>query len=761
MPDLSTSSTFSSPSSIKEPAAISASAQPEQQPTQQPTQRTEALATLAPSLTYTSKLPNKILKAYDQGLTLFPRKPSQGAHEGIAKRRQSGANDQESLHALGKQLGSINLETLVDVEPLLRQYVTSWCDLSPQQQQELTFKYKREAIQRTPVFALYQALIQRDPDHISLEVMDGLSQQQFTRILDFHVWNGSEVDIHKAMHWLSMYQEMGDQVFYNRFSLLEEEYQIAILQPWLRGYTAEEFEDLAPQIQDHLIPFPGGSCYYHVLSHNPRIRDFVIGCFNALQASNMEYALSLLWHITWMPPRESESLAFRFRTSRNEEDGFLPFDAAQKSLFSLSAAMIRQLETTYMDHHFINQENTSLKGGSHQLDQHKLSQLNKLSMLRRVLAYVNFQMDRGSSSPSQQNTKAATLLYLEDLQNQWQMCTNHYIAALGLEPHHIKERETIMEHILASISLSLDVLSAGRVAIAASILEEQPSKVLLQYGEALTTCLRDQLTDALKKMRLLPSAFSSLVSQKKYGLVMDALDQHLAPILAPKDFMRLKGLFNRFPLTMQVSPPKTSSRRTQTDHNTPSPSFFHISIYSFHHLVELAHHVVSLIWRIEMALKAQVHHPQTSQPVDDVWMKALVNVCLGKGFISRVFDKDVFKKLLATPVTLRKKRLEAFQKELSADMPHMETDSPIKAILEFIHHPSLDSELSSTHRTVMEENKIPIADIDIKTPLHHYISSLQTLLDRTAQEPPHHQVDYLMDSFDVLGNISSPSWTED
>ena len=181
------------------------------------------------------------------------------------------------------------------------------------------------AVQAVAPQALYQALVNKGPED-ALEVLLHLSEEQLVRIFDYDCWNDGRLAPLKAFRWLTLFKEHGPEELAKRFRELDEEYQLALIGPFVKMYDEDEYEKLSQPEQDSLNRMPCGTLFYRVTSDDPRIEEFITGLFEAIMTGDINYAYAVLTHASFLPPNEQEELIARFRKARLEEDGFVAFE---------------------------------------------------------------------------------------------------------------------------------------------------------------------------------------------------------------------------------------------------------------------------------------------------------------------------------------------------------------------------------------------------------------------------------------------------
>ena len=159
-----------------------------------------------------------------------------------------------------------------------------------------------------------------------LEVLPLLSSEQFVRICDYDIWHEDRLVAKQAFHWLGFYREVSPSQMYERFRQLDEEYQTALLSPYCRVFTDEEYEKMTEEQQDLLYRFPNDGLYYSVNTGDADLHKGICSLIDASMGEDMSYAMTLLSTAAFSPPNEQEELIRQFRNARLEEDGFLSYE---------------------------------------------------------------------------------------------------------------------------------------------------------------------------------------------------------------------------------------------------------------------------------------------------------------------------------------------------------------------------------------------------------------------------------------------------
>lgn len=565
------------------------------------------------------------MKQRDLSSSSAPALLTQTYHRGLHTFSLARSSSQ-SWKSLIPALAGEDLTELLEVEKQVAQSVDHWDELSLEERQQHILARRKKRVQSRDALSLYQAFLQNQDDSLTAEVLPYLSSEQFRRIVDLDVWQQDKIEMPRVMHWLGLCSQKGTAEVIARYRCLEEEYQIAILQPWVRGISPQQYEDLPPHMQERLMSFPGNAYYYDILCDDPPLREALIALMELFQQEDMEYALALLAYLTWCPPAEAEAQAYRFSQARNEEDGFIPTEEAWKNLAPLDAAAVRRLEGRVR----LLTPRDSKISDTHLLD---LTADVGEPFLARVL--------RLAMEDDEWMVRWGQNLIARD----WIYSANHLAAALQLEPREHQEREELLGHVMSSLGLALDVLSMGKCSVAQRILEELSTQELLRYSYYLIDELRRPVVDHLIQLGLVGREFEACLRHHRYAQVLHLLDQNLTEVFGLEDGERIKGLFNRFPLAWAAEGGVTSER------------WFHRPVDSARVFWDLSVDMQSLLWFSRQAYGVT---DGTVRSWESVWWNLLAHVALEGRVGFCTFDGALIKELLHCDAALRQQRLDAF-----------------------------------------------------------------------------------------------------
>jgi hypothetical protein len=462
------------------------------------------------------------------------------------------------------------------------------------------------AVQAVAPQVLYHALVEKGPED-ALEVLELISEEQLTRILDYDAWAEDSLVPVKMVRWLDLFKELGTEQLYRRFRDLEEEYQVALLGPIIDVVDEEQYEKLTDVQQDELHRLPCGTLYYKVGTTDPRIAGFVESLVEATLAHDLNYAYALLTHAAFMPPNESEEAIARFRRARLEEDGFVTY---QESLRYFAPIDLVALRAKWVLRSGAVSETAYLKG---------------LPTGRRLLDQA-LTSDAFSASER------------EHLSRGFAVLANALCATTKIEPDDARGLRRLFAQAQALSNLGLEWLAQGDLELATTVLKVESPQVLFRSALSLV----HQLTSLISQRMIVYGVVDSdkiakHASLDRPGLVLAALDQVVLPVLGMNRVEVLKGAYNRFPV--RPSSPEGLTGELDLAHVEFSP------IDSLASLRDLAQSLDGISGIMHVASLALDGAPIGLRAVDSVILRALAHGALGGSFEFVSFDDDAVKRL--------------------------------------------------------------------------------------------------------------------
>lgn len=167
----------------------------------------------------------------------------------------------------------------------------------------------------------------------ALPVVALAAAPQLVHLVDLESWRHDDFDARRCGAWVALLLEAGENVLGRFLREIDDELLVLVLQKWAR-VTQIEYED-TPDKHGHGESEAGTDAGflapdgYHRFSpvipeHVPAIRRLL----ELLASTSAERYQSLIWSALWEPSAEVEEGAQRWRQSRLEEHGFVPWDEA-------------------------------------------------------------------------------------------------------------------------------------------------------------------------------------------------------------------------------------------------------------------------------------------------------------------------------------------------------------------------------------------------------------------------------------------------
>lgn len=392
----------------------------------------------------------------------------------------------------------------------------------------------REIIPNLPVQALYYAL-KRHGFSDSLEILPHLSPEQVVHMADYEAWEADEFSARRMMNFLRPFAAISTEELYNRYTQLDEEYQIATLEGLFTVHEVEHIHDLPIGLEDKVYAMPCNTVFYELHLEDKEDIVFVENLMESAIEHNMRYAYSLLSHTSFNPPGENELQIAQFRKARLEEDGFVGYEESLKIFtpidrkalrvkwqsrqaspeHSQDALMLHNSEYSFFDACLIQaREDGTDVDGLYQIHQNVLHLANALC--------------------------AAAQVTVDD-------------------PHGLNR---VLEQGKALVSLGLEYLADGSIELGSKIVTAEHPKVLFQAGYAIIEDLRAGAIRALKRMGMPRAAhLERLYQARQWGAMLLDIDRHWLEFIGLESAEILKGLLNRFPMVAVAS--ETDSKRIE------------------------------------------------------------------------------------------------------------------------------------------------------------------------------------------------------
>ena len=320
-----------------------------------------------------------------------------------------------------------------------------------------------------------------------------------------------------------------------RYKSLDEEYQVALLQNYIKLFTKEELEELPQNIQDNCIPFTD-ELYYFINTDNEEIFSYIKNLILSAIDMDVSYAYNLLAFSYYTPPNEPEQLLSQFRKARLEEDGFVSFEESE-SVFAVSGSLVKRLMNKY--------NNSSSSKESETMDSNSKKIINVSYDLkgRSFLSYVIEFAKNADWTQTDAIHLELKLLYL----------ANCLTTACQLDPTDVKGCLRLMDIIKSVTGLGLEYISGGDPSKASNILQKENLKLLFQSGLYILHMFQDSIISKLEQIgvdRTKTQYIKTHMKEQKWANVLNYLDSEFIsePGFDLRIIATLKACFNRFPM---------------------------------------------------------------------------------------------------------------------------------------------------------------------------------------------------------------------
>lgn len=472
----------------------------------------------------------------------------------------------------------------------------------------LTAEDPKAAIEAVPPQSLYRALKQRGLED-AIDVLQHVSREQFVRFVDYDAWVEDRLAPLQAFKWLSLFKELGPEDLYSRFRELDEEYQLALLNPFIELYEEEQFEKLSNEEQDSMNRLPCGTLHYKVKSPDPKVEAFVEDLVEASLMFDINYTYALLSHAAYMPPNEQELQISQFRRARIEEDGFVTYEE--------SLAAFRPLELAPLVARW--------RGGG------------SVDGLIERKAWAGSELFLAAAV--QFGARTWTQDVYVRVQQGLAFLANTLCAAARTETDDLSGIRRVMQQTQALSSLGLEYITNGDLAIAAQVLAEEHPKVMFRAGLSVIGQLQEAVTSRLEAADV-PRAleFKKLWRSDKRGALIRMIEQDFGPVIGFERGEMLKGLFNRFP----VRPERLAIGQDGIERMLYRP------IASLAHLRELAATLDGFAGLLHLATLARDEKEQLID-LDRTLLTGLGRVLAGGAFKAHPLTDDEVARIVALP----------------------------------------------------------------------------------------------------------------
>ena len=420
-------------------------------------------------------------------------------------------------------------------------------DALPNLDELLSASNPTKAVQRVAPRQIYLAIVECGIED-AMDVLPLLSARQFQKIMDYEAWEEDRVSLTRANRWLELYRSLSPRQLAERFRSLDEEYQLAVLSPLIEVVDEEEYERIPDHERDRFHALPCGTMHYALKTPDDSASTtFVEGLIAGGLEVDVGWTYSVLSHAAWIPPNEQEELALQFRNARIEEDGFVPY-AESVGIFILPPARELAARWSTIDGHPCSAiwREAALQAAGGDADVSDVTGVEPSQGSQRASGHRSF-FDRVLAYGTKSDQIDAD--FVRDLQQRVAHLANTVCGAARVEPDNVAGIRSVARHVEALFSLGLEAAAVGDEVRGVLILRNEYPRALFQFGLGLVDDIRGALLRLLRDRNVTGhEELKRLWLQRRFGLLLAAIDRHLLPVFGLLATESLKGLCNRFPL---------------------------------------------------------------------------------------------------------------------------------------------------------------------------------------------------------------------
>ncbi len=376
------------------------------------------------------------------------------------------------------------------------------------------------AAQAVPRQDMYLALVSEGPED-ALEVLPLLSSEQFVAIIDHEAWQDGRLSVYQAIRWLDLYKNLGPEQLYRRFRELDEEYQVALLNPFIEMVDEEAFETLAQEEQDKFTAMPCNTLWWRVKDGDEKVQEFVHSMISASIGEDAAYVYSLLGMAAMLPPNEQEALIKQFRDARLEEDGFVTKEESLSLFSRYDGEPLYRRWASNADQ-----------------DQNKMVSTSDSPAL-----FLDLVLAAASTSGQ------VDAVAVENLQRSFAYLANSVSSACNVAPDDVNGLSSLLQQVRFLVSYGLEVLADGDTAKGVEILFSEYPKTIFQFALSTVDAIRSEVISRLQAVNHQTAQRLDLFWKSgKYGAALWLIDREFLDVLGFEACEMVKGLFNRFPM---------------------------------------------------------------------------------------------------------------------------------------------------------------------------------------------------------------------
>ncbi|MBW1982867.1 MAG: hypothetical protein JRJ12_16820 [Deltaproteobacteria bacterium] len=349
-------------------------------------------------------------------------------------------NGSQERHNFPRQMLAAKLERTASLPPKKRLQVL------------LTDLHSRELVQamaEEDFYFMFKELGAQD----ALPLLELASAEQRQYLLDLELWRRDRFAPDKALEWLSLLNECGEEAMKQWLRETDPGFICLILKNFLRVYKAGEEESSHELLQLFTV-----DQVYYLDFLVPESRDMVARMVQALAAENLLQYHNILEEIHWNILAELEESQLHFRRSRLAEKGFPDLDEALSVYDPLEMEEFRDRLVKY-DYLY-----AGVPAAAPVAPTYPLLAQPEHTFLRAVLEKID-------SEPE-----------VERLRREFAALANQVMVADGIVPEDSTTITANLSKVSGYLSVALEALSNGDLGQARELLRKAPVGSLFQVA---------------------------------------------------------------------------------------------------------------------------------------------------------------------------------------------------------------------------------------------------------------------------------------
>jgi hypothetical protein len=311
----------------------------------------------------------------------------------------------------------------------------------------------------------------------ALPLLELASAEQVRSAIDLQIWSKDRIDRDSLADWLLAVLALPESPRQTQLKALDVELLGYLLRKQVTVYLAQE-DDLPPEPQGTYCSTPDGWFVLDILEDDEVEGPQLAAIIEAFYREDSEATRRLLQNLMWELPTQLEEAAYRWRTGRLEDLGFVNPSEALELYAYLDPESVKLDEQT---------RDRPLVTDPEPIPAESLETFitpDEASFLARAIARIGDQLER------------------ERLAQALVQLANRALAADQISPAETSAAEESLSRLKNQLSLGLEHLSGGDLALAELFLRQVALLRIARVGISLTLRLARKILPAVRAGRL-------------------------------------------------------------------------------------------------------------------------------------------------------------------------------------------------------------------------------------------------------------------